>query len=54
MDIKVGDDITISGKVIEASKERVKVETLHQNHYLIWVEDVKTWRPNGPEVDDLK
>ena len=46
-EIQMGDDITIDGKVVSASKEFVQIESLHHHHYNIYIEDIKTYRPNG-------
>ena len=46
-EIQMGDDITIDGKVVSASKEFVQIESLHHHHYNIYIEDIKTYRSNG-------
>ncbi len=57
LEIQKGDDITIDGKVVSASKEFVQIESLHHHHYYIYIEDIKTYRPNskgGNTVDFTK
>ena len=56
MDIKAGDDITISGKVMNYDGEYyVQIVTPSGATYFISIDDIKTHRPiNNNEEDDLK
>ena len=57
MDIKAGDDITISGKVVIKydGEDYVHIVTQSGATYFISINDIKTHRPiNNREEDDLK
>ena len=47
--IHVKDDITISGTVIQTipGENFVKIKTCNKNEYLICIEDIKSYAPNG-------
>lgn len=47
MQINVGDDITISGTVLEVYEHSILIETRQGNSYCIDVADIKTIRPYG-------
>ena len=54
MDIKVGDDITVAGKVKRIENGCLMIKT--KNGSELWIEekDIKTHRPINREEDDLK
>ena len=55
MDIHIGDNITISGKVRKIENGCVKIETKHYNQFWVQPEDIQTLRPIvDREEDDLK
>ena len=47
LEIQRGDDITVEGTVISVSKESIRIDSAHHHHYDIFIEDIKTFRPNG-------
>lgn len=51
MDIKVGDDVTVAGKVTKIENGCYRMETKNGNHFWIDPEDIKTHRPGKKEGD---
>ena len=54
MEIQIGDDITVAGKVQRIENGFLMIKT--KNGTDIWIEkaDIKTHRPSNREEDDLK
>ena len=54
MEIQIGDDITVAGKVKLIKNGCLKIKTKNGTELWIEAEDIKTHRPIDREEDDLK
>lgn len=46
MDIKIGDDITIAGKVVRVKRRLVEIQLKHGDPFWVDIDDIKTIHPN--------